>query len=85
MTTQICVDCGSDSPQAGTSNTLSGLGWRLHRHADDTGAVVFDWRCPGCWKAFTRRRERASSPPLHDSPAEAFARAARKLRRGPDR
>jgi hypothetical protein len=83
MTAQVCTDCGSDSPDDATSNTLSRMGWRLHRYVNSSGALVFEWRCPSCWKSFKQKRTRISSRPPAATPAEAFARAARRLRSDP--
>jgi hypothetical protein len=81
---QVCADCGCDAPEGATSYTLTGMGWRLHRRVDTIGTAVFELRCPNCWQAFKEKRPTLSPPPSsHDTPAEAFARATRRLRRNP--
>lgn len=57
---QRCVDCSTLSPPTHSSFTLisATYGWRLQRDIhSQTGEVVFEWRCPGCARAWTERRQ----------------------------
>jgi hypothetical protein len=51
-----CVDCGLRSPLTNANYTrLSLAGWRSIRHrAIVPGRPAIEWRCPACWKAYTR-------------------------------
>src|SRR5579864_4222877 len=50
MTPETCVDCGATPPQADTSYSAIGHGWRVQAR-ETPGARVMEWRCAGCWKA----------------------------------
>jgi hypothetical protein len=50
----VCTDCGASVPAQDDDSTLVSIkyGWRLVRHADDSGTMVSEWRCPTCWKRY---------------------------------
>jgi hypothetical protein len=54
MQRQKCVGCSISSPETDTEYTLISAthGWRVSRSRAANGDVVFEWRCPGCWRKF---------------------------------
>jgi hypothetical protein len=49
MKPETCIDCAAPAPDADTSYTAIGHGWRVHARPSD-GGTVHEWRCGPCWK-----------------------------------
>jgi hypothetical protein len=74
MKPETCVTCGATPPQADTSYTAIGHGWRvLAREA--AGATIIEWHCGACWRA-----KRAI--PGQSNPRPGSAPAPRESHRG---
>jgi hypothetical protein len=58
---QVCIDCGTLSPETETNYTLisSQFGWRLTRTRTIDGQFNVEWRCPACWKEHKRLKQAA--------------------------
>jgi hypothetical protein len=58
---QVCIDCGTLSPETETNYTLisSQFGWRLSRTRAPDGTFNVEWRCPNCWKEYKRQKAAA--------------------------
>jgi hypothetical protein len=60
MKPETCVGCGATPPQADTSYTAIGHGWRVQAR-EAGGATVIEWHCAACWNA--KRAKMGSSRP----------------------
>ena len=59
MKPDVCIDCGAAAPDADTSYTAIGHGWRVFAR-ETRGRTVHEWRCATCWGK-KRAREGAAS------------------------
>jgi hypothetical protein len=62
MKPETCVGCGATAPEADTSYTAIGHGWRVQARNTPEGPEL-EWRCGPCWKAAREAKERGESPP----------------------
>jgi hypothetical protein len=58
MKPETCVGCGATPPQAETSYTAIGHGWRVQARQEGGGTIV-EWHCAECWRA---KRATADGP-----------------------
>jgi len=47
----FCTDCAARAPDAETSYTVIGAGWRLSKRQTPDGILV-EWRCKECWRKY---------------------------------
>jgi len=85
MECQICVGCGTKSPETDTNYTLISAqhGWRLHRVRAPDGAFSAEWRFPACWRKFKEANalpDSSGGAGARESARTVFARASRRLR-----
>jgi len=45
----FCCECAARAPDAETSYTVIGAGWRISKRETPDGLVV-EWRCRACWR-----------------------------------
>ena len=56
----FCSDCAARAPDAETSYTVIGAGWRLSKRETPEGICV-EWRCKDCWRKHKGEAASASS------------------------